>query len=117
MLAQTETKSKASLGGRNGRTDKSEGSDPKHDKLKKDLSFALREISNLKNQLHQAKENIARERAERGSKGKKDDSPDADVGRRREQKISPTSETCKGIKADNFLSKSATKGIQDTPNW
>ncbi len=26
MLAQTETKSKASLGGRNGRTDKSEGS-------------------------------------------------------------------------------------------
>ena len=51
MLAQTETKSKASLGGRNGRTDKSEGPDPKYDKLKKDLSFALREISNLKNQL------------------------------------------------------------------
>ena len=31
MLAQTETKSKASLGGRNGRTDKSEGPDPKYD--------------------------------------------------------------------------------------
>ncbi len=51
MLAQTESKSKASLGGRNGRTVKSEGSDPKHAKLKKDLSLALREISNLKNQL------------------------------------------------------------------
>ncbi len=44
MLAQTETKSKASLGGRNGRTDKSKGPDPKYDKLKKDLSFALGEI-------------------------------------------------------------------------
>jgi hypothetical protein len=33
MLAQTESKSKASLGGRNGRTDKSEGPDPKYDKL------------------------------------------------------------------------------------
>ena len=83
MLAQTETKSKASLGGRNGRTDKSEGSDPKYDKLKKDLTFALREISNLKNRLHQAKENIAKERAERGSKSKKDDSPDQEVGSKR----------------------------------
>ena len=44
VLAQTETKSKASLGSRNGRTDKSEGSDPKYNKLKKDLTFALREI-------------------------------------------------------------------------
>ncbi len=77
MLAQTETKSKASLGGRNGRTDKSDGSDPKYDKLKKDLTFALREISNLKKQLSQAKENIARERAEHSSKSKKDDSPEA----------------------------------------
>ncbi len=83
MLAQTETKSKASLGGRNGRTDKSEGPDPKYDKLKKDLTFALREISNLKNQLHQAKENIAKERAERSSKSKKDDSPEAEVGGKR----------------------------------
>ena len=33
MLAQTETMSKASLGGRNGRTDKSEGSDPKYERL------------------------------------------------------------------------------------
>jgi hypothetical protein len=42
MLAQTETKSKASLGGRNGPTDKSDGSNPKYDKLKKDLTLALR---------------------------------------------------------------------------
>ncbi len=83
MLAQTETKSKASLGGRNGRTDKSEGSDPKLAKLKKDLSLALREISNLKNQLHQANENITRELAERGSKSRKDDSPDEEVGGKR----------------------------------
>jgi hypothetical protein len=39
-------------------------------KLRKELTLAQREISNLKNQLHQAKENIAKERAERGSKSK-----------------------------------------------
>ncbi len=75
MQAQTETKSKASFGNRNdhGRTDKPDGLDPQFTKLKKDLSLALREISNLKNQLHQAKENIAKERAERGSMSKKYD--------------------------------------------
>jgi hypothetical protein len=83
MLAQTETKSKASFGNRNGRTDKSDGLDPQFVKLKKDLSLALREISSLKNQLNQAKENIAKERAERGSKSRKDDSPDAEVGGKR----------------------------------
>ncbi len=83
MLAQTETKSKASLGNRNGRTDKSDGSDPQYAKLKKELSLALREISNLKNQLNQAKENIAKERAERSSKSRKDGSPDEDVGGKR----------------------------------
>jgi hypothetical protein len=36
------------------------------------LTLAQREISNLKNQLHQAKENIAKERVERCSKSKKD---------------------------------------------
>ena len=55
MLAQTKTKSKASFGNRNGRTDKSDGTDPQYARLKKDLSLALREISNLKNQLNQAK--------------------------------------------------------------
>jgi len=65
MLAQTESKGKASLGSSNGRMDESDGSDPQHAKQKKELSLALREISNLKNQLDQAKENIAKELAER----------------------------------------------------
>jgi hypothetical protein len=30
LLAQTETKSKASFGNHNGQTDKSDGSDPQH---------------------------------------------------------------------------------------
>jgi hypothetical protein len=80
MLAQTETKSKAPFGNCNGRTDKSDGLVPQFTKLKKNLSLALREISNLKNQLHQAKENIAKERVERSSKSRKDDSPDEEVG-------------------------------------
>ncbi len=42
-----------------------------------------RERSNLKNQVHQAKENIAKERAERGSKSKKDDAPDEEIGSKR----------------------------------
>jgi hypothetical protein len=41
-----------------------------------------REISNLKKQLHQAKENIAKERVERCSKSKKDDIHDEEVGSR-----------------------------------
>ncbi len=41
---------------------------------------AQREIADLKNQLHQAKENMAKKRAERSSKGKKEDSPDDEVG-------------------------------------
>ncbi len=83
MLAQIETKSKGRFGNRNGRTDKSYGLDQQFNKLKKDLSLALREISNLKHQLHQTKENIAKERAERGSKIRKDDSPDEVVGGKR----------------------------------
>ena len=83
MLAQTETKSKAPFGNHNDRSDKSYGLDPQFVKLKKDLSLALPEISNLKNQLHQAKENIAKERAERSSKSRKDVSPDEEVGGKR----------------------------------
>jgi hypothetical protein len=83
MLAQTETKSKVPFGNRNGRPDKSDGQDPEFAKLKKDLTLAQREISNLKNQLHKAKENIAKERAESGSKSKKDDSPEEEVGSKR----------------------------------
>ncbi len=49
MLAQAETKSKAPFGNRNGRPDKSDGLDPQFAKLKKELTLAQREISNLKN--------------------------------------------------------------------
>ncbi len=42
-----------------------------------------RQIANLRNQLHQAKENIAKRRAERGSKSKKDDSRDDEVESKR----------------------------------
>ena len=54
-----------------------------------------REISNLKNQLHQAKENIAKERAEHGSKSKKDDSPDEEVGRKRFRQHAKRAKTSK----------------------
>jgi hypothetical protein len=83
MLAQTESKSKAPFGNHNGRLDKSDGLDQQFAKLKKELTLAQREILNLKNQLYQAKENIAKERAERGSKSKKDDSPDEEVSSKR----------------------------------
>ncbi len=83
MLAQAETKSKVPFGQRNGRPDKSHGLDPQFAKLKKELTLAHTEISNLKCQLHQAYENIAKERAERGSKSKKGDSPDEEVGGKR----------------------------------
>ncbi len=73
MLDQAETKSKAPFGNRNGRQDMSDGLDPQFAKLKEELTLAQREISNLKTQLHQAKENIAKERAERCSESKKDD--------------------------------------------
>jgi hypothetical protein len=68
---------------RNGRPDKSDGLDLEFDKLKKELTLAQKEISNLKNQIHQAKENIAKECAERGSKSNKDDPPDEEVGSKR----------------------------------
>ncbi len=49
MLAQAETKSKAPLGNCNGRPDKSDGLDLQFAKLKKEVTLAQREISNLKN--------------------------------------------------------------------
>ena len=70
MLAQAEIKSKVPFGQRNGRPDKSDGLDQQFAKLKKKLTLAQREVLNLKNQLHQAKGNIAKERAEHGSKSK-----------------------------------------------
>ncbi len=55
MLSQTETKSKAPFGNRNGRPDKSDGLGPQFAKLTKELTLAQNVISNLKDQLHQAK--------------------------------------------------------------
>jgi hypothetical protein len=97
------------LANASGRPDKSDGLDPQFAKLKKELTLAQRDLSNLKNQLHQAKENIAKERAERGSKSKKDDSPDEEVGSKRFQQqakrakalrpgTSPPSPPLKGFK-------------------
>ncbi len=83
MLNQPKTKSKYPFGNSNGRPDKSDGSDPQFAKLKKELILAQREISNLKNQLHQAKENTVKERAECGSKSKKDDSHEEEDGSER----------------------------------
>jgi hypothetical protein len=74
MLAQAEAKENVPFANHNGKPDISDGSDTKVAKLKKELILAQRQIANLKNQLYQAKENIAKERAERGSKSKKDDS-------------------------------------------
>ncbi len=79
-LAQAETQSKVPIGNRNGRPDKSDGSVPQFAKLKKESTLAQREIANLKNQLHQAKEYMARERADSSSKTKKEESPDDEVG-------------------------------------
>jgi hypothetical protein len=78
-----ETKSKVPFGNRNGRPNNSDGADSQAAKLKKDLPLAQRDIANLKNQLHQAKENMAKERAERSSKSKKEDSPEDEVGSKR----------------------------------
>ena len=43
----------------------SDGSDTQCAKIKEELSLAQRENANLKKQLHQAKENMAKERVER----------------------------------------------------
>ncbi len=82
MLAQAETKTKVPFANRNGKPDKSDGSDTQIAKIKNELTLAQREIANLKNQLHQAKENRAKERAERSFKGKKD-SQEHEVGSKR----------------------------------
>ncbi len=77
---EAETKNKVPFANRNGRPDKSDGSDMQVAKIMKDLTLAQREIAKLKNQLHQAKDNMAKERAERSSKSKREDSQDDEVG-------------------------------------
>ncbi len=73
MLAQAKTRTKVPFANCNSRPDKSDGSGTQVAKIKKDLILAQREISKLKNQVHQAKGNMAKERAERSSKSKKED--------------------------------------------
>jgi hypothetical protein len=83
MLAQAETKTKVQFANRNGKKDKSDGSDTQVAKVKKDLTLQQREIAKLKNPLHQVKKNMAKERAERSSKSKKEDSQEDEVGSKR----------------------------------
>jgi hypothetical protein len=80
---------------RNGRPNNSDGTDSQVAKLKKDWTLAQREIAKLKNQLHQAKENIAKERVERGSKSKKDGSPEDEVGSKRDRQQAKQAKTSK----------------------
>ncbi len=127
VLAQTETKSNVPFGNRNGRLDESNGSDPQFAKLKKELNLAQREISKLKIQPHQAKKNIAKERAECCSKSKKDKSPDEGVGSKRvcqqakwakaaKQGTSPPSPPRKGLKmfqTDNYSDSEEDEDYQE----
>jgi hypothetical protein len=95
-------------------------------KLTKELTVAQREISNLKNQLHQAKENIVKERAGCGSKSKKDDSPEEEVGSKRVRQqakrakaakpgTSPQSPPRKGFKMLPTGNYSDSEGEEDYP--
>jgi hypothetical protein len=109
MLAQVETKAQVPLADRNGKPEKSNGSDAHVAKSKKELIFAQKDIAKLKIQLHQSKENLAKERAERGSKGKKEGSQDDEIGSKRlwqqakqakasKQEPSPPTPSRKGFK-------------------
>jgi hypothetical protein len=60
MLAQAETRRKEPFGNHNGRPDKFDGLDPQFAGLKKELTLAQREISNLKNQLHKPRRTLRR---------------------------------------------------------
>ncbi len=74
MLAQAETETKVPIANHNDKPDKSDGLYTLAAMIKKEFTLAQSRIAKLKNQLHQAKENKAKERAERGSKSKKEDS-------------------------------------------
>ncbi len=66
MLAQAETKTKVPFANRDGNPEIFDGLDKQVAKVKKKLILAQREIAKLKNQLHQTKENMAKERADSG---------------------------------------------------
>ncbi len=74
QASQADTKTQVPLAYRNGKPGKSDCSyvwiklDAQVAKIAKELTFAQEEIEKLKNQLHQAKDNIAKEQAECGSK-------------------------------------------------
>ncbi len=91
-VAQAEPKSKVPFANRNGRPNNSDCTDSQVAKLKKALTLAQREIAKLKNQLHQAKENIAKQRAKCGSK---DDSPEDEVGSKRDRQQAKRAKTSK----------------------
>jgi hypothetical protein len=83
LLAQEVPNSKVPFANSNGQSNNSNSTDSQFAKLKKDLTLAQWEIAKLKNQLHQARQNITKERAEHSSKSKKDDSPEDEVGSKR----------------------------------
>ncbi len=72
----SEDQNQVPFANRNGELDKSNGSDTKVTRIKKEVTLSQREIAKRKNQLHQAKENMAKERAEQSFKSKKEDSQD-----------------------------------------
>jgi hypothetical protein len=64
VLAQADTKAKVPLSHRIGKQDWSNSYHGPVPNLKKELTAAQQELGELKNQLHQSKENNAKERAE-----------------------------------------------------
>ncbi len=120
MLAQAETKIKVPFANRNGKQDKSDGSDTQVAKIKKELTLAQREIAKLKNQLHQTKENMAQERAEHGSKSKKEDSQEDEVGSKRVRQQAKRAKASRfnGIRVQrlqgNFCPKQTARGCYST---
>jgi hypothetical protein len=79
-IDQAETKTKVPFTKINGKQDTSDCSDMQVARLKKELTLLRREIALVKNEQHQAKENMAKERADSSSKSKKEGSPDDEVG-------------------------------------
>jgi hypothetical protein len=111
MLAQAETKPKVPFAYRNGKQDRSDGSNPQFAEIKKELTLGQREIANLKNQLHQAKENMAKERAERSFEGKKDSQED-EVG---EIRVCQQAKQAKALRPGHSLPSQPRKGFKMLP--
>jgi hypothetical protein len=108
MLAQAETKTKVSLANRNGKPDKSDGLDLQFAKIKKEFTLAQRKIANLKNQLHQAKENMAKEVWNAVPRATRRILRKMKLGAR--ESVNKLSEP-KGIETGTFTTETATEGI------